>query len=141
MSVKRVEVVVSRQRKALSFPLQSCDSWMVVKENPDRKKNQKNPPQQIAPQTLHNKWSFPLRIFSVNVTKSEISSGFGHIYWKYPNEKLHFFVQWNIYFSVFVFQLVTLNALKNIDFAMELKILRFRKHWLNSGTMVLYMLN
>ena len=29
---------------------------------------------------LHKKWSFPLRISSVNVTKSEISYGFGHIY-------------------------------------------------------------
>ena len=26
-----------------------------------------------------NKWSFPLRITSVNVTKSEVSCGFGHI--------------------------------------------------------------
>ena len=33
-------------------------------------------------ETLHKKWSFPLRISSVNVTKSLISSGFGHIYWK-----------------------------------------------------------
>ena len=30
---------------------------------------------------LHKKWSFPLRISSVNVTKSTISCGFGHIYW------------------------------------------------------------
>ena len=28
---------------------------------------------------LHKKWSFPLRISSVNVTKS---AGFGHIYWR-----------------------------------------------------------
>ena len=27
------------------------------------------------------KWSFPLRISSVNVTKSTVSCGFGHIYW------------------------------------------------------------
>ena len=27
------------------------------------------------------KWSFPLRISSVNVTKSEGNCGFGHIYW------------------------------------------------------------
>ena len=49
--------------------------------------------------TLHKKWSFPLRIFSVNVTKPQ----FPHIYWRNPdpadfltfteeilNEKLHF---------------------------------------------------
>ena len=34
--------------------------------------------------TLHKKWSFPLRISSVNVTKSAVSPGFGHIYWKNP---------------------------------------------------------
>ena len=27
-------------------------------------------------------WSFPFRISSVNVTKSAIPCGFGHIYWK-----------------------------------------------------------
>ena len=30
--------------------------------------------------TLHKKWSFPLRISSLNVTKFAISCGFGHIY-------------------------------------------------------------
>ena len=30
---------------------------------------------------LHKKWSFPLRISSVNVTKSAGSCGFSHIYW------------------------------------------------------------
>ena len=29
---------------------------------------------------LHKKWSFPLRISPVNVTKSAVSCGFGHIY-------------------------------------------------------------
>ena len=33
---------------------------------------------------LHKKWSFPLRISSVNVTKSAGNFGFGHIYWKNP---------------------------------------------------------
>ena len=32
--------------------------------------------------TLHQKGSFPLRISSVNVTKSVVSCGFGHIYRK-----------------------------------------------------------
>ena len=30
------------------------------------------------------KWSFPLRISSVNVIISSISCGFGHIYWRNP---------------------------------------------------------
>ena len=33
-------------------------------------------------QTLHKKWSFPSRISSVNETKSAVSCGFGHIYWR-----------------------------------------------------------
>ena len=38
----------------------------------------------ITDETLHKKWSFPLRIFSVNVTKSPVLCGFGHIYWRNP---------------------------------------------------------
>ena len=34
--------------------------------------------------TLHKKWNFPLRISSVNVTKSAVSYEFGHIYWINP---------------------------------------------------------
>ena len=34
--------------------------------------------------TLHKKWSFPLRISSLNVTKSAGNCGFGHIYWRNP---------------------------------------------------------
>ena len=41
------------------------------------------------PETLHQKLSFPLRISSVNVTKSAVSCGFGHIYYEI-NEMLHF---------------------------------------------------
>ena len=42
---------------------------------------------------LHKKWSFPLRISSVNVTKSAASSRFNHIYWRNPYSKTSFFVQ------------------------------------------------
>ena len=31
---------------------------------------------------IQKKWSFPLRISSVNVTKSAVSCEFGHIYWR-----------------------------------------------------------
>ena len=41
--------------------------------------------------TLQKKWSFPLKIFSVNVTKSAGDCGFGHIYWKNPKWKTSFF--------------------------------------------------
>ena len=39
------------------------------------------------------KWGVPLRISSVNVTKSTVSSGFCHIYWRNPKWKTLFFVQ------------------------------------------------
>ena len=45
-------------------------------------------------QPLHKKWSFPLRISSVNVTKSAVSCGYGHIYWRNPQWKNSFFVLW-----------------------------------------------
>ena len=38
----------------------------------------------IVTLTLHKKWSLPLRISSVNVTKSAGNCGFGHIYWRNP---------------------------------------------------------
>ena len=40
--------------------------------------------------SLHQKWSFSLRISSVNVTKFEVSCGFGHIYGEILNGKLQF---------------------------------------------------
>ena len=39
MSVKRVEVTKESEWNALSLPLQFCISWMIVQENPERKKN------------------------------------------------------------------------------------------------------
>ena len=38
------------------------------------------------------KWSFPLTISSVNVTKSAGNCGFGHIYWRIPQWKTSFLV-------------------------------------------------
>ena len=40
--------------------------------------------------SLHKKWGFPLRISSVNVTKSAGNCRFGPIYRRNPNRKLHF---------------------------------------------------
>ena len=34
--------------------------------------------------TLHKNWSFPLRLSSVNVTKSVANCGLGYIYWRNP---------------------------------------------------------
>ena len=34
--------------------------------------------------TLHKIWNFPLRIFSVYITKSAGNCGFVHVYWKNP---------------------------------------------------------
>ena len=50
--------------------------------------------------TLHKKWSFLLRISSVNVTKSADFCGFGHIYWRNPQWKTSFFVQCKAWFSL-----------------------------------------
>ena len=47
--------------------------------------------------TLHKKWIFPLRISSVNVTKSTGNCGFGHIFWRYPEWKTSFFVQCHVH--------------------------------------------
>ena len=44
--------------------------------------------------TLRRKWSFPLRISSVNVTKSAGNCGFGQVYWRNPYWKSSDFVQW-----------------------------------------------
>ena len=44
--------------------------------------------------SLHTKKiSFPLSISSVSETKSRVSCGFGHIYWRNPSWKTSFFVQ------------------------------------------------
>ena len=37
---------------------------------------------------LHKKWRFPLRTFSVNVSKSEVFSELGHINWKNPSREI-----------------------------------------------------
>ena len=53
-------------------------------------------------QKLYKKWSFPLRISSVNVTKTARKCGFGHIYWRNPLQKTSFFVQWNYFRTIFI---------------------------------------
>ena len=42
---------------------------------------------------LYEKWSFPLRISSINITKSFGNRGFSNIYWRNSKWKTSFFVQ------------------------------------------------
>ena len=57
--------------------------------------------------TLHKKWSFPLRITSVNVTKSVGNCVFGHIYWRNRYWKTFFVCSdnddWRANFSMILF--------------------------------------
>ena len=48
--------------------------------------------QRIMVYTTSKKWNFPLRVSSVNVTKSTVFCGFGHIYWGNPYWKASFFM-------------------------------------------------
>ena len=43
--------------------------------------------------TVHKKWSFPLKVSSVDVTQSTGNGGFGQIDWWNPEWKTSFFVQ------------------------------------------------
>ena len=47
----------------------------------------------IRKPALHKKWSFPLRISSVDVTISAGNCRFGHVYWRNPSWKTSYFVQ------------------------------------------------
>ena len=38
------------------------------------------------------KWSFPLKISPVNVTKSAVSCGLGHIDWRNPNPNIDAYI-------------------------------------------------
>ena len=58
--------------------------------------------------TLHKKWSFPLRIFSVNETKSAGICGFGHVCLRNPSWKTSFFVQCQLFLKIFSILLIYL---------------------------------
>ena len=55
------------------------------------------------------KWSFPLRISSVSVTKSAGNCGFGHIYWRNVQWKTLFCVHW-----------ISLTFIRNFSFSLIL---------------------
>ena len=48
-----------------------------------------NPTTKAPERPLHKKWSFLLRISPLRVSR-----GFGHMYWRNPQWKTSFFVQW-----------------------------------------------
>ena len=64
-----------------------CDCFL--KSNYNKTENQNNQCDLDLDKVLDlyntgQKWSFPLKISSVNVTKSAENCGFGHIYWRNP---------------------------------------------------------
>ena len=79
------------------------------------------------------KWSFQVRISSVNVTKSTLSFGFGHIYWRIINGKL------DLCCSVMIINLMSLFCRRNVKqfekvCSFSWKLLRL-KYKLNSVTL------
>ena len=73
--------------------------------------------------TALKKWSFPLRISSVNVTKTAVSCGFGHIYWRNPEWKNSFFVQWKYCCSLlWVTILLDRNSIQALHRTFQLNI-------------------
>ena len=52
VSVRQVEVVESSQRDSLHLPLVLFESWMFMKENPDRKKKQQKKQKQKKQKNL-----------------------------------------------------------------------------------------
>ena len=75
-------------------------------------------------QALHKKWSFPLRISSVNATKSAVCCGFGRIYWRNPQWKTSFFVQWRMFYDCVI------TFLKSHSLLWTNKILIWKKMFL-----------
>ena len=66
--------------------------------------------------SLHKKWSFPLRIYSGNVTISAVFCLFGHIYWRNSLWRTSFFVQYFFLFWKILPKLLELHIrLKNFD--------------------------
>ena len=81
---------------------------------------------------LHKKWRFPLKISSVNVAKSAVSCGFGHIYWRNLYWKTSFFVQWWHLWSVEWFnyyngKLNLMNTAQKIKFSVKIFFLKYEQ--------------
>ena len=74
---------VDRQIVRVDRQILRVDAWIGKISNtctPDEYYKWEKSTTSDQPSTLHKKWSFALRISSVNVSKSAVSCGFGHIY-------------------------------------------------------------
>ena len=80
VSIFPIFVLKLQSRKVWVFILHFFESWV------------------IKYYTLHEKWRFSLIISSVNLTKSAVSCGFCHIYWRNPWWEISFLVQWQVEF-------------------------------------------
>ena len=82
-SAADVMLFIIGQAKLVASPVAACITW---EETSRRSSNHHYV-------TLHKIWNFPLRISSVNVSKSSRNCRFSHIYWRNPWWKTLFFVQ------------------------------------------------
>ena len=80
--------------------------------------------------TLHKKWSFPLRISSVNVTKYAENSEFGHIHWRNPQWKIPLFVEYHFQIASNIKILLT-SILSHINFV-QVSEIGFPSFWMTS---------
>ena len=71
------------------------------------------------------KFSFPLRISSVNVTNSAVSCRFGHICWRNRNGKLHFLCNQNLELCWNTLFFLDVNVLETVPRSWSVKYL----HW------------
>ena len=74
---------------------------------------------------LHKKSSFLLKISSVNLTKSAVSCGFGHIYWRNPSWKTSCAVDAEWILNPAIFQ----KTIKHLKFEPDLNCFA---SWLNT---------
>ena len=83
--------------------------------------------------TLHKKRSFSLRSSSVNMTKSAVSSKFGHSYWRNPYWKTSFFEQCERYTQIFGLFCLNLSRRRSLSYRTQ-SINLLSVDWLLYGT-------
>ena len=89
-----------RNIKSTNWPFENSEPDSCDKNDMKEKVNDLVMLHKAMHETLHKKWSFPLRISLVNVTKSAGNCGFSHINWRNRQWKTSFFVQWKIKNSI-----------------------------------------
>ena len=83
--------------------------------------------------TLRKKWSFPWSISSVNVTKSAVSCGFGHICWRNSSWKTSSFVQCPVLSNALRSKFAHIWSAKLQFLCSELRFLRIQTPWKGKG--------